>query len=118
MSCVGSSQRLEKKKSSEMSLRVVRGLASGAGAGFSSTSGSAGGISSMTSSAPKPAASYQGSTNGRGEPHGDGKRVFSSGRASLPPLQPMAKPHLRLLRRVSERVPLVRRWLRNVFRPS
>ena len=69
-----------RKKSSEMSLRVVRGLASGAGAGFASTSAS-GGVSSMTSSAPKPAASYQGSTNSRGEPHGDGKRVFSSGRA-------------------------------------
>ena len=54
-----------------MAARVVRGLNSGSGAGFGSMR--------SEHDASKPAASYEGTTNARGEPHGDGKRVFSSG---------------------------------------
>ena len=46
-----------------------------------SLSGSASGFATMTASrsTPAPTAKYEGSTNGRGEPHGEGKRIFASG---------------------------------------
>ena len=56
-----------------MAARVVGQLRSGSGAGFSSMTASRVGGSSA------PAAKYEGTTNGKGEPHGEGKRVFSSG---------------------------------------